>query len=408
MMATTLDHTSYPDIVDRIIALSPDDTLPQLRLVSRYCREAVDARQLSHAVLEVDPRRDCPPWFSSSIADRSWPFLVSPAGGRLPYLPNLVHTLDHRAAAHPGKQLSNDFNELHTLRRMRGAYVDPVGYFFPEPHFQPRARTIVDFIEGIRVRFAEGDDGSQARQYVDSTLHATQSYVLHLRVIHAGARPPAIALRNALGATRFTLVLWHGHDARLELPHLGVYSALETFLREWDGGELSITLVGMEAAAAESSPEASWAVGGNTAQELWDGWMAYLADEAYVELDERPAFLANDALVEQVRRAFRAAPSGGTSLAAGGRSWVCGRPRLASKRRKRESARMGGEVARETMHGFADACLSSDTSVASSKLVVETKVLSRQDKRRRPTPVLVGRACDDGHRIPLPALKSHS
>ncbi|WOO81829.1 uncharacterized protein LOC62_04G005347 [Vanrija pseudolonga] len=302
---TTLDHTSYPDILDRIISLSPDDVLPQLRLVSRYCRDAVDARRLSHAVLEANPRRDCPPLFPSRSddVDRSWPFLLSLAGTRLPYLPHLVHTLDQRAAAHPSKQLSNDFS-LHTLRRMRGAYVDPVGYLFPEPHFQPRARTIVDFIEVIRVRFAEGD-GPQARQYVDSTLHATESYVLHLRVVHAGARPPAITVRNALGATRFTLVLWHGHDAPLELPHLGVYSALETFLREWDGGEVSITLVGMEVAAPESRPEASWAAGGSTAQALWDGWMAYLADEAYVEIDERPVFLRDAALVEQVRRVFR-------------------------------------------------------------------------------------------------------
>lgn len=294
-----LDHTAYPDIFDRIVDQSPYETLLSFRLASRYCRDRATAVLLSHAVLE--PRwleKAVPPWHSDD--DSLWPYLFSPGGRRLPYLPHLVHTLDVRRSEHPSEEISNEFTALHTLRRMHDAYDDPYNArgepkgLDHKPFFQPSAVTVVDFVEEA---FCEHNVYADT---IDIALHARESYILHVNLTPTTDVLPTVNIRNALHTPNFTLVVWHGDP--IEFPRYVLYWALFGFTRELSPQtELCLTVVGLEDTYPDPYATDVWGRGKNTQESLWDGFMAFLADE----YSPRAAFWDDPVLAEQVGRRFR-------------------------------------------------------------------------------------------------------
>ncbi|WOO81828.1 uncharacterized protein LOC62_04G005346 [Vanrija pseudolonga] len=296
----TLDHTAYPDILDRIIDLSPPEALASLRLASRYCRDRATAALLSHAVLE--PRwleAAVPPWHSDDAS--SWPYLFSLKGRWLPYLPHLVRTLDVRSDNHPSEELSGEFTSLDTLRRMRGAYADPYddfgdprGFTYP-PFFQPSAATVVDFVEAP-FGYTPG---------LDIAVHASERYILHVDLIRTDEESHGLSIRNALQTPNFTLVLWARDREPLEFPRYILFEALFHFTRDLDAETpLCFTVVGLEDMLPEPNSKYVWGRGENTQESLWDGLMAFLADECG-HCTPRAAFWDDPVLAEEVGRGFR-------------------------------------------------------------------------------------------------------
>lgn len=114
-MPPVLDHTSYPDLLDAIIAHSDFGTLLALRAASRGYRDRVDALLLGD--VELAPASKAP---FDPTWQLTWPALVSmPYDRALPFPPSKVHTLTIPRGTVPqdaGNDLLDCFTSLRVLR----------------------------------------------------------------------------------------------------------------------------------------------------------------------------------------------------------------------------------------------------------------------------------------------------
>lgn len=171
----SIDHTSYPEIIDHIISHASNQALFNLRGTSKTFRRRVDAEVGTHALLGGDkPRRT----LYVPLQNR---FPSPPRTWVLTTLPAEVRTLDVDFAVLNQRDTNENpifvprfmdeiflpFKAVRTVRRFHTSLVGfSIGQLFP-----PSARTVVDYIQL-----------KQAKPYPAISLIMGRQHIVHLRV----------------------------------------------------------------------------------------------------------------------------------------------------------------------------------------------------------------------------------
>ncbi|WOO81818.1 uncharacterized protein LOC62_04G005336 [Vanrija pseudolonga] len=240
-MSVTLDHTSYPAIMDLIVAQASPSTLITLRATCRDMNARI-RRLMVDAVLHRPT-----PGGNLALHTRH-------DGRQLPFLPAYVRTLELAHDVDIGA-----FTGLHTLCRSGG--------FTTGTH---PAHSVVDFL----------DVGVFASQSAMRTRVHTHRCVMHFR--YDPTSTDDLCLRVMVqheGVREWVFVLQPSTTATPEWPPAFLLSTLATALWDWDGEKpVSLTVVG-----------GHWSTG----KELW----ADMVHGFTLGRGERPVFIRRPELV---------------------------------------------------------------------------------------------------------------
>ncbi|KAL1412308.1 hypothetical protein Q8F55_000052 [Vanrija albida] len=206
-MPATIDHECYPHILDLIIAVADTPALLRLRLTSTAVRKQIDSL-VAHAALAPGER------------------FMEVAGRRLP-----VSRFQH-------------YIRVHTIRRGNGKW--QLDCFDDLPH----VRTVVDFVD---LSNAVADD----RQINLWLPDQASRVVLHCKFDVALAGHVCTKIRldglSEANISNFILVLWpkapdDEEQEPVKKPLKFIHYAIRALLQSWRGGDISITIVGLESA----------------------------------------------------------------------------------------------------------------------------------------------------------------
>ncbi|WOO81817.1 uncharacterized protein LOC62_04G005335 [Vanrija pseudolonga] len=205
--AVTIDHTGYPNIIDKIVNHSDADALLALRGTSQAFRARCDRLLFHHAVIDLsdeDKRR--PPRTADDARnyrgtdDRVAKSVKSRScSGVLPPLYRKVRILDHVTEHHPPLPVARRFTQIHTLRRTNRAWalMGPA-MFYPSD-------VVVDFID-----VATDLVGYMYRSVIKIPLK-TERRVMHFHydpAVDIERRIGIEVYNEVAGACDFTFVLW--------------------------------------------------------------------------------------------------------------------------------------------------------------------------------------------------------
>lgn len=186
---TSIDHTAYPSIIDRIIAHASTQALFKLRLASTTVRTRVDAVLGRHALLgEASRGLYLPTQYRFNPGPTSWG-LTTP--------PRLVRVLDvgHEILSTPdANEMLSPFTAVTTFRRFGHQHAHNA----PTPRLPTLPQTVVDFIPLLEY------NPSDPPPLITLTPGARN--IVHVRLDHQHARSFSVAPHE--GLERVHLVLW--------------------------------------------------------------------------------------------------------------------------------------------------------------------------------------------------------
>lgn len=241
-MPVTIDHRAYPDIIDLIVQYAPPAALLALRGASKEYLHRIN-RLAEHAALEKTGSALNPD--STAVAYGSglaYSCLSSP-GRRVPRLPGAAKVLDLVLPTEYYEHFElARFNDVHTLRRIRGAWdLDTLESF-------PSVRTVVDFID-----FLPDYCPPQAVRIPPGTSH----YVAHVRYDQPEAGDLFAVCNEHVRNLDVDIVLWPrapaDGDGKPPSPPLRLINlTINRILEYWTGATtVTITVVGLDAIAAQ-------------------------------------------------------------------------------------------------------------------------------------------------------------
>ncbi|WOO81814.1 uncharacterized protein LOC62_04G005332 [Vanrija pseudolonga] len=241
-----MDHTAFPDRIDRILVFAPDDTLLPFRGTSKAYFERCNRMLLSHVALTWVSRQTLS---EEPVIQRHQYSTIDPEGAfiltsttaptrRLPFLPEHVKIIDLMSDG-PRRQLLQLCTHLHTIRR-RGSPGRMV-VCLPSP------ATVVDYIDlratpGEATMLVAPPDGPAER-------------IVHLNAVGPLIPGGRISIPYGTVPNTFpvvvTLVLWPPCGTTVSaIPDLDVnliLIILRAIFIMWDeAAPVSVTVVGME------------------------------------------------------------------------------------------------------------------------------------------------------------------
>lgn len=239
-----MDHTAFPDIIDTILSRADVDTLLQFRGTSKAYLDRCNRLLLAHVAVAWLPREavSTDPALKRheyTIANGDGVFILTtldPARRRLPFITELVPTLDIVCCACPPPDLLERFTNLRTIRRRSRSARMYVSL--------PRPVTVVDIID----LFAAPKDTAWLVVPPDTCAE----YIVHLNPI-ARWRSITTPTSNAppyVCAAVVTLVLWPPRaptSAIHDLDFVLLFIVLQGIFMRWHAdAPMSLTIVGME------------------------------------------------------------------------------------------------------------------------------------------------------------------
>ncbi|KAL1412299.1 hypothetical protein Q8F55_000043 [Vanrija albida] len=246
-MTPTMDHTAFPFVINRIVVFAPLASLLQLRRTSKAFRTRVDNLILSHVVLRNSVQ--------DGLLALHVPHGLPDAGQPLPYLPNLVHTLDVDFGVRPIRGADRGphgpFPALRTMRRFGPGITDGR---IPSVNVPALPPTVIDYID------ISAPDGYQceqsnavgARQRITRYEHfnalGARRHIIHVRWNEL-AMTPKRYLATTPGIEELVFVLWPeaaggGDVAPDERLFLSLWASL--IKQAISAASVQLTIVGLE------------------------------------------------------------------------------------------------------------------------------------------------------------------
>ncbi|WOO81824.1 uncharacterized protein LOC62_04G005342 [Vanrija pseudolonga] len=252
-------EASFPGIVDQILSHASPKTQLALRKTSKEFKLRVDA-QFKHVALQprtkadddaLDDESDDDEWLDTPAPSLLLTMPTTPPRS-LPWLPCAIQVLDlyghPLAESDPGRRQLLHVTRLHTLRRFQTSFTHKVGN-------PPPGTTIVDFVE-----VAQWSRNTAISVVIPK---GTSRFVMHLRYDESVQNDifTEMDVFCVVPVRDRVFVLWPstagGDKHEPAFGKLGLlHHAILSSLRKWEGEDLSITVVGMEAAAhVNGSPD---------------------------------------------------------------------------------------------------------------------------------------------------------
>ncbi|WOO81791.1 uncharacterized protein LOC62_04G005312 [Vanrija pseudolonga] len=235
-MAPVLDHTSYPLLIDEIVAAAPVSSLLELRRTSKAFRDRVDALLVSHAVLAL--KDGAPALYIPKGHDG--------AGKRLPYVPGHVSTLDVDVSTTRRDDLDRAQLDAYTSLRVLRRFGLPPGNDAPRFVTHDTLAHVVDYL------LLGSQRGSRSVRFNT----AGETHVVHLRWNELAPSRTHFAVTVSPATKELVFVLhpfsrpdrWTNiMEATPERPlFTGLINTLSSliFARRW--GQVQCTIVGLE------------------------------------------------------------------------------------------------------------------------------------------------------------------